>query len=488
MEKPENRNPRVRFAPSPTGEPHLGNLRTALFNWLYARGCGGKFVLRIDDTDLSRTAPGAEQAILESLRWLGLPWDEGPAGFDGAGPAGEFGPYRQSERLGIYRKYLDQLLSKGAAYPCFCTEEQLELERAAAIKSGKAYRYSGRCRSVPPGEQEKLLAAGECHSLRLKVLPQPLRFRDLVRGEMNANANEIGEFIIRRSDGIPTYNLACVTDDYLMKISLVIRAEDHLYNTFSQLLLYKSLGFEPPEFAHLPLILGLDRKPLSKREQAGSIRSFQQKGYLPEALVNYLALLGFSHPEAKEFLAKDELVKSFKLDRVSKSAAVSDLARLDWLNKKHLRALSARELLVRSENFFRAAGVLTEKYEPRWTEAAVDSFKENVTRLDELPDWMKIYTERPEPEAVKKLLASAAEPEKILDRFLEQVVRMDDKKADEALFEPLVGSFGKKQVFTALRQSLTGRGRGPELIALINILGKQEVAERIKAAKLALER
>ena len=325
MEHTKHSEVRVRFAPSPTGEPHIGNLRTALFNWLYARKHQGKFILRIDDTDAARTALGAEQAVYESLRWLGLDWDEGPLGFDKPEPVGEFGPYRQSERLSVYQELLDKLIAQGAAYPCFCTEEEIELARASAAKSSKPYRYSGKCRNVPPDKRKELMAKGECHSIRLKVVPAILRFYDQIRGEMSANANDIGDFIIRRSDGIPTYNFTCVVDDHLMKISMVIRAEDHLYNTFSQLMLYKALGFEPPEYAHLSLILGSDRKPLSKREQASSIRFFQDQGYLPGALVNYLALLGFSHPEAKEFLGRDELVRSFNLERVSKAAAVFNL-------------------------------------------------------------------------------------------------------------------------------------------------------------------
>lgn len=483
----ENRELRVRFAPSPTGEPHIGNLRTALFNWLYARRNHGRFILRIDDTDVSRSAAGAESAIYEALRWLGLDWDEGPVGFGGGGPVGDFGPYRQSERLSIYQEYLDKLLANGAAYPCFCTEEELELDRKLAARTGRAYRYSGKCRKIPPEQAAKLLSRGERHSLRLKVIPQSLGFCDQVKGEMAANANDIGDFIIRRSDGIPTYNFSCVIDDHLMRISMVIRAEDHLYNTFSQLLLHQALGMKPPAYAHLPLILDADRKPLSKREQASSMRYFQEKGYLAEALVNYLALLGFSHPEAKEFLTRDELAQSFTLERVSKSAAVMDLARLDWLNRRHLREMSGQELLARAENFLKKAGVETGNHPEEWLRAAVDSIKGNLTRLEEIPEWLKIYLSRPEQESVRKCLGAISAAKEILERFLAELEKAGEGgEAEPGIFSSLK-DFGKKDGYMALRYALTGRKEGPELAVLVNILGRGEVIGRMKAALASLE-
>ena len=479
----ENNKVRVRFAPSPTGEPHIGNLRTALFNYLYARKTGGIFVLRIDDTDLSRTAPGAEQAVFESLRWLGLEWDEGPEAFEGGEATGALGPYRQSERLSVYKKYLDLLLEQGAAYFCFCREEELELERQIAIKSGKPYRYSGKCRNLSEDQKKYMLERGGGCSVRLKVMPGSLKFRDKIRGEMNASANDIGDFIIRRSDQIPTYNFTCVIDDHLMEMSMVIRAEDHLYNTFTQLLLYRALGFEPPEFAHLSLILGADRKPLSKREQASSIRFFQEKGYLSEALVNYLALLGFSHPDAKEFLKKDELVRSFKLERVSKSAAVFDLARLDWLNRKHIRDLSGAELISRSADFLKAAGAETGGLDADWLARAADSVKDNISRLYELPQWLKIYLEAPAPDALKESLAGIAPAKEILEKFLAQMENLKPGQTpDQSLFEPLVKSCNKKEVYMAVRYALTARKEGPELVPLIDILGREEVLKRVQAA------
>jgi len=481
-----NKGVRVRFAPSPTGEPHIGNLRTAFFNWLYARKNRGRFILRIDDTDVSRSALGAEPAIYDSLRWLGLDWDEGPVGFASGEPAGDFGPYRQSERLSIYQEYLDKLVAIGAAYPCFCTEEELELDRKLAARTGRAYRYSGKCRNVPPEERAKLLAKGERHSLRLKVMPMSLRFFDQVRGEMSANANDIGDFIIRRSDGFPTYNFSCVVDDHLMQISMVIRAEDHLYNTFSQLLVHKALGMEPPAYAHLPLILGTDRKPLSKREQASSVRYFQERGYLAEALVNYLALLGFSHPQAKEFLSRAELVQSFTLERVSRSAAVLDLARLGWLNRRHLREMTARALAGRAENFLKNAGIEAGKYPASWLEKAIESVKGNITRLEEIPEWLKIYTSRPEPEAVRKFLEPISGAKGILGRFLAELEKTAGKEMDGALFSSLVKRWGKKDGYMAVRYALTGKKEGPELILLLNILGKEETIARIKLAGKSL--
>src|SRR5499427_9167883 len=285
---------RVRFAPSPTGHLHVGNARTALFNWLLARGSGGTFVLRIEDTDTERSTQASEAAIEQDLRWLGLDWDEGP---EAGGPCG---PYRQSERLHLYQSYAQELLASGAAYYCFCSAEQLEHDRQTAVAEGRPALYSGRCRSLPMEQAQARMTAGEQAAIRFRVPTDSqgdVVFQDVVRGEVRFPRDVIGDPIIVRADGHPAYNFAVVVDDALMEITHVIRGEDHISNTPRQVLLYEAMGFTPPKFAHLALVLGPDHSPLSKRHGATSVAEFRSKGYLPEALVNYLALLGWSPRE-----------------------------------------------------------------------------------------------------------------------------------------------------------------------------------------------
>ena len=306
---------RVRFAPSPSGSLHIGNVRTALFNWLFARKNNGRFILRIEDTDIERTFQEAYQGILDDLLWLGLEWDEGP--------------YMQSERLEIYRKYAGELLDKGLAYKCFCTPEELEKEREEAIKEGRPPRYSGRCASLTPREVERLEKEGRPYSIRFKIPPDThFIVDDIVRGRIDFDVNAItGDFIILRSDGMPTYNFAVVIDDYLMSITHVIRGEDHLSNTPRQLLIYRAIGAEPPRFAHLSMIVGSDHSKLSKREGSFSLKDLREQGFIPEGVINYLALLGWS-PKGEEIKTREELIKEFSLEEVSPSPAAYDEAKL----------------------------------------------------------------------------------------------------------------------------------------------------------------
>ena len=301
---------RVRFAPSPTGHLHVGNARTALFNWLMAHGSGGTFVLRIEDTDVERSTRESEEAILEDLRWLGLQWDEGP---DIGGPRG---PYRQSERLHLYRSYAAELIAAGSAYHCFCSAEQLERERQAALAAGQPPKYSGACRSIPEADARERMARGERAVVRFKVpADREVVFTDLVRGDVAFHTSVIGDPVLLRSDGSPAYNFAVVVDDALMEVTHVVRGEDHISNTPRQILIYEALGFTPPAFAHLALVMGPDHTPLSKRHGATSVAEFRAKGYLPEALVNYLALIGWSPGGDDELLPVDELARRFSIRR-----------------------------------------------------------------------------------------------------------------------------------------------------------------------------
>src|SRR5216683_1601907 len=352
---------RLRFAPSPTGYLHVGNARTALFNWFLARGSDAAFVLRIEDTDAERSTTASEAAILRDLRWLGLDWDEGP---DIGGPCG---PYRQSERLHLYESYAKELLSAGQAYYCFCTPAQLEADRAADMAALRPVRYSGRCRQVAHADAEERIAAGERPAIRFLVPEhREVVFTDEVRGEVRFQTDVIGDPVIMRASGTPAYNFAVVVDDALMAITHVLRGEDHIPNTPRQLLLYEALGFPPPTFAHLSLVMGPDHAPLSKRHGATSVAEFRSKGYLPEALVNYLALIGWSPrgPAASrtagddaELLPIEELARRFSLDRVLHSPGVFDEEKLAWANRHYLKIADAARLARLSLPYFAGAGV-----------------------------------------------------------------------------------------------------------------------------------
>ena len=331
---------RVRFAPSPTGHLHVGNARTALFNWLLARGSDGTFILRIEDTDVERSTRESEAAIIGDLRWLGLDWDEGP---DIGGP---HGPYRQSERLHVYQSYAKELLADGHAYYCFCSTAQLEAERQGALASGRPARYAGTCRRLTREQAEARVAAGERPAIRFRIPEdRDVVFTDLVRGDVRFQTDVIGDPVIVRADGHPAYNFAVVVDDALMEVTHVMRGEDHISNTPRQILLYEALGFAPPAFAHLALVMGPDHSPLSKRHGATSVAEFRSKGYLPEALVNYLALIGWSPRDAgaasdehaSELLPADELARRFSLDAVGHSAGVFDEEKLAWVNRHYLK-------------------------------------------------------------------------------------------------------------------------------------------------------
>jgi glutamyl-tRNA synthetase len=323
---------RLRFAPSPTGHLHVGNARTALFNWLLARRHGGRFILRIEDTDAGRSSAASEVGILEDLRWLGLDWDEGP------GVGGPAAPYRQSERLDDYRAAAQGLVARGAAYPCFCREEDLTRDRDTALAAGRVPKYPGRCRALRPGDVAARLARGDAHAIRFHVPPGPdVAFHDRIRGEVTVSRDQIGDPVILRSDGRPAYNFAVVIDDAAMGITEVVRGEDHVSNTPRQILIYGALGLAPPAFAHLPLVMGPDHTPLSKRHGATSVAEFRARGYMPEALVNYLALIGWSPGGTDEIVPLAEIVSRFAIEDVARRPGVFDVAKLGWVDRHYLR-------------------------------------------------------------------------------------------------------------------------------------------------------
>jgi glutamyl-tRNA synthetase len=470
---------RVRFAPSPTGHLHVGNARTALFNWLLARGSGASFVLRIEDTDVERSTVESEAAIIGDLRWLGLDWNEGP---DIGGPCG---PYRQSERLHLYESYANELIEAGHAYHCFCTREQLDAERRAAVDAGLPARYSGKCRNVTREDAESRIAAGERPALRFRVPEnREVVFGDAVRGQLRFHTDVIGDPIIVRADGMPAYNFAVVVDDALMAITHVIRGEDHISNTPRQVLLYEALGFSAPVFAHLALVLGPDHSPLSKRHGATSVAEFRGKGYLPEALVNYLALIGWSPRSGAgnggrsggddaELLPLAELARRFSLEKVGLSAGVFDEEKLAWANRHYLKIAAAPRLAELSVPYFRAAAVpMTPDAEGlAFLAAVVPIASTSVDRLDQVParlgflfDYDPVRAVN-EPSAREELRAENAR--RVVDALAEVLAsapRLDRERFRAAANEVKARTGQKgRALFHPIRLALTGRSEGPEL-------------------------
>jgi glutamyl-tRNA synthetase/nondiscriminating glutamyl-tRNA synthetase len=374
---------RVRFAPSPTGQLHVGNARTALFNWLMARGAGATFVLRIEDTDFARSTKDAEGSAIDDLRWLGLTWDEG------ADAGGDHGPYRQSERLHIYRAHAVELMSKEHAYYCFCSEEQLEMDRYQALRNMQPPKYVGRCRNISREEARRRIENGEVATIRFRVPDgdREIAWDDLVRGRVAFMTDVIGDFVLVRSDGIPAYNFAVVVDDALMAISHVIRGEDHISNTPRQLLLYEAFGWKPPLFGHVSMVLGPDHAKLSKRHGATSVGEFRERGYLPEALANYLALIGWSPGENQELLPLDELARRFRIEDVGKSAGVFDPEKLAWVNRHYLKLAAPARLAELTVPFLRSRGWVAELNAAgfEFLARAVSIAAASVDRLDQVP-------------------------------------------------------------------------------------------------------
>lgn len=381
---PEKERVRVRFAPSPTGQLHIGNVRTALFNWLFAKQQKGVFILRIEDTDVERSEARYETQLLEDLTWLGLDWDEGP---DVGGP---YPPYRQSDRMAIYHENAQRLIREQKAYYCFCTPEELEREREQALKEQRQVIYSGKCRRIDPAEAERRRAAGEAAAIRLKIPEHPIRFHDIVRGDVEFSNEVVSDLVIVRSSGMPVYNYVVVIDDAAMKITHVIRGDDHLPNTPKQVALYEALGLAVPQFAHLSTILGPDRERLSKRHGATSVAAFREMGVLPEALMNYLALLGWAPSGGdREIFPKAELIKEFDLERVTPSPAVFDTEKLHWLNRHYIKQSSPERLHPLAQGFLQRAGLLPADLNGNsrgWAGKLVDLLAPYVDKLDQLPE------------------------------------------------------------------------------------------------------
>jgi nondiscriminating glutamyl-tRNA synthetase len=458
---------RVRFAPSPTGQLHVGNARTALFNWLLAHGKDGTFILRIEDTDAERSTRESEASILEDLRWLGLDWDEGPD------VGGLHGPYRQSERLHLYASYANELLNGDNAYYCFCSPAKLDEDRKADLAAGRPPKYHGTCRNIPPDDARTRMDAGEKPVIRFKIPERvDVTFRDLVRGEVTFSSDVIGDPVLVRSDGRPAYNFAVVVDDAVMEITHVIRGEDHISNTPRQVLLYQALGFAPPEFAHLSLVMGPDHTPLSKRHGATSVAEFRERGYLPEALLNYLALIGWSPGGDEELLPIQELARRFALDDVGHSAGVFDQEKLAWMNRHYMKEAAPSRLAAEAVRYFVARGYLTRRTEEamEYLISVLPMAVGSVDRLEEIPERLKFLFEfDPAASLAREEVASVLHEHGARQVIAALPDAIEGPLADRDTFRATANRIRErtglkgKALFHPIRVALTGEGAGPEL-------------------------
>lgn len=473
---------RLRYAPSPTGHLHIGGARTALFNYLFAKKHGGDYILRIEDTDQARNKENAEIGFMNGFEWLGLLWDEGPR------VGGEFGPYSCMERLDIYRKYTDQLLAEGKAYRCYCTEEELEAEREALPKEQQMQGYSGKCRHLTAEDRAAHEAAGRTHTIRFRV-PEDrlLKFHDMIRGDMEFESNGSGDFVIVKSDGIPTYNFAVTIDDALMQITHVVRGEEHLSNTPRQLMIYEALGWTAPEFAHLPLILNETGKKLSKRDESivQFIEQYAELGYLPEAINNFLALLGWSPGGEQEIFSLDELVEQFSFERVQKSGAVFDAGKLAWMNGQYIKSAELDRIVELAIPFLQKAGFIGAEYDRAWVTELVALYKDGMNAVSEISELAALFFADAvayDEEEAKAVLAEESVPT-VLTAFRNKVSSMEDYSVDSikaALKEVQKETgFKGKQLFMPVRVATTGEVHGRDLNITLYLLGREKVVNRL---------
>jgi len=478
-------NIRVRYAPSPTGHLHIGNARTALFNYLFARNQKGQFIVRIEDTDQKRNIAGGEESQLKYLKWLGMDWDES------VDVGGDYGPYRQSERLDIYKKYIEDLLDRGLAYKCYCTEEELEKEREEQIARGEAPRYSGKCRHLTKEDQARLEAEGRKPSIRFRVPEGKVyRFNDLVKGEVSFESEDIGDFVIVKKDGMPLYNFAVAIDDHLMKISHVLRGDDHISNTPKQLMIYEAFGWEPPTFGHMTLIVNENHKKLSKRDESiiQFIEQYEALGYLPEALFNFIALLGWSPVGEEEIFSREELIEIFDPARLSKSPAVFDRQKLIWMNNQYMKKLPVEKVIELALPHLVSAGRVPENPSTEQLEMVnklIALYQEQMSYGAEIVSLSELFfkEEISYDETGKAILSEEQVPE-VLQAFLQELEHLEPFEAVEIKaaikrVQKATGQKGKK-LFMPIRVAVTGQEHGPELPNTIELLGKETVKKRIQ--------
>jgi glutamyl-tRNA synthetase len=477
---------RVRFAPSPTGYLHVGGARTALFNWLIARKLGGVFVLRIEDTDVERSSDDMVEGILDGLRWLGLDWDEGPR------IEGPYGPYFQSQRLGRYRAMASALVASGHAYYCYCSPESLKARRDAAEAAGCAWRYDRTCCALSADDIAARERDGAARAIRFRVPEGTTAFDDLVHGPIEFDGANIEDFVLLRSDGHPTYQLSVVSDDLEMKITHVVRGDDHISNTPKQILLYRALGAEVPKFAHVPLILGHDKKRLSKRHGATSVSEYARQGFLPEAMFNFLALLGWSPGGDREIMTRDELIAAFSLEAISGGNAVFNTEKLDWFNQQHLFRLAPDELARRLKPWLEERGVWSDAYlddRHAWFFAVLELLKPRAKRLDEFVTlgWF-FWSDAIEYDdtAVEKHLR-APDMDGHLQAVDAAITALENYAAPdiEAALRNTAEARGVKaaSLIHAVRVAVTGKTVSPGLFDVLALLGRSRVHARFAAAR-----
>lgn len=481
---------RVRIAPSPSGNLHVGTARTALFNFLYAKKTGGKFVLRIEDTDAERTSQAYIDNIFDSLKALGLNWDEGPD------VGGEYGPYTQSERFDIYPKYVQQLLDAGFAYECFCTPEELEAEKEEATKNKKPYVYSKRCENLTEDEKEQFRKEGRKPAIRFSIKKAQeafydnpvIHFNDMVKGDLHQDTSLIGDFVIMKSNGSPTYNFAVVIDDMLMKITHIIRGEDHISNTFKQILIYKALGAEVPEFGHLGMILAPDRSKLSKRHGATAVSEFVEKGYLTDALLNFVALLGWAPADGVEIRTVDEIAKDFNIHELSASNSIFEYDKLNWMNSQYIKKLSTEDLKERLKPFLTKYD-LTELNDEQYTRM-INATREPLTILSDITDAVPYFfgedVEIDEEAQTKVLDTDTAQD--VLKTFVDMAEDWEwtEENLHQKLedFRAMYKEKGVKAKVTmwAIRAAVTGRTCGADMVQILMVIGKDKTLKRAKKA------
>ena len=477
---------KVRFAPSPTGPFHIGGARSALFNWLVARHADGTFLVRIEDTDLKRSTKESEENIKDSLKWLGMNWDEG---IDVGGP---HGPYRQTERLDLYKKEVQRLLDEGKAYYCYCSAEELEVSRKAQLDAGKTPIYDEHCRHLTEEEKAKYEAEGRKPVVRLKVRKDGVfAFDDMVRGHVEFQAAGVGDFIIMKSDGIPVYNFAVVIDDAFMEVTHVIRAEEHLSNTPRQLAIYEALGYKPPKFGHISLILGEDHKKMSKRHGATSVTEYRNMGYLPEAVVNYLALLGWTPKGEQEIFTEEELIKQFSMKRVSSNDAVFDINKLNWINFQYMKKLDADQLYDLIFPFLVKAGYVdaaVSEEKKDWLKKVIWFMKDHIYFAGQAAEELKFFFEDM-PALTDEAILSIMKAEtsgKLLKAFIEDLKALEtfDQAEIKKCFNACMKAQGikGKAAYEPTRIALTGATQGPGMFEMMELFGREKTMDRLEAA------
>lgn len=485
---------RVRYAPSPTGFQHVGGARTALYNYLFAKKMKGDFIIRIEDTDVARSTEESMRMVLQDLSWMGLVWVEGPKPHT-LEEIGNFGPYRQSQRLGLYAEVAQDLIRRGHAFYCFLTDEELEERKKALIAQGKPPQVHSPYRDLPLDEAKVRIEKGEKAVVRFRVPDQKTEYilNDLIRGEVRFPSDMVGDFVLLRSDGMPVYNFCCVVDDAKMEISHVLRAEEHLSNTVRQMMIYEAMSWEPPQFGHLSIILGQDRQKLSKRHGATSVNEYKENGFLPEALCNFIALLGWSSPQGQELLSIEEMIEQFSVDRLHAASAVFDEAKLRWVNASHLRQLPHMELFSRIKPFIACEGIILPSDEA-WIDRAMALFKTSMETLKDAVELLRPLSEVGfvvEDEGVVVLKWPSTK--KVLEVWMDEVsqrshefLSLEDFQAIENAIKEKAGVKGK-ELFQPLRVAIIGKPQGAELKNLIPLLSRNILLSRARSCLTKLQ-